>query len=260
MESIRLSSPATDSLSHWSSWSRWHRCRFGSLWTCQSDCRRPTRWPRTTSCPRALPTSASTRPQRRRRCWSGAPMAACSSRYGRRYRRRRHRTWQWPARACRSGRGARRPASDLESRRRRHVGESGDAVRAVIAEDSVLLREGVAGLLRGADIDVVGCCETAHDLLLKVRSYSPDVAIIDIRLPPTHQDEGLKAALEYPLLAPRCRRAGAVAVPRAGPGAEALRRLGGWRRIPPEGQDQRRRRVPRRRPPDRPREARRSTP
>ena len=66
-------------------------------------------------------------------------------------------------------------------------------MRAVIAEDSVLLREGVAGVLRTADFDVVGCCETAEDLMLKVRSYSPDV---DIRLPPTHQDEGLRAALE----------------------------------------------------------------
>jgi DNA-binding NarL/FixJ family response regulator len=69
-------------------------------------------------------------------------------------------------------------------------------VRAVIAEDSVLLREGVAGVLRGSNFDVVGCCETAEDLMLKVRSYSPDVAIVDIRLPPTHQDEGLRAALE----------------------------------------------------------------
>ena len=69
-------------------------------------------------------------------------------------------------------------------------------MRAVIAEDSLLLREGVAGLLRGADVDVVGCCETADDLMLKVRSYSPDIAIVDIRLPPTHQDEGLQAALE----------------------------------------------------------------
>jgi DNA-binding NarL/FixJ family response regulator len=69
-------------------------------------------------------------------------------------------------------------------------------VRAVIAEDSVLLREGVAGVLRARDVDVVGCCETAEDLMLKVRSYSPDVAIVDIRLPPTHRDEGLRAALE----------------------------------------------------------------
>jgi DNA-binding NarL/FixJ family response regulator len=75
-------------------------------------------------------------------------------------------------------------------------------VRAVIAEDSVLLREGVAGLLRAADFDVIGC-GTADDLLLKVRSYSPDVAIVDIRLPPTHSDEGLQAALEI-----RARRPG----------------------------------------------------
>jgi DNA-binding NarL/FixJ family response regulator len=72
--------------------------------------------------------------------------------------------------------------------------ESGDPVRAVIAEDSVLLREGVAGLLRAADFDVE-VCENADELLLKVRSYSPDVAIVDIRLPPTHSDEGLQAAL-----------------------------------------------------------------
>jgi DNA-binding NarL/FixJ family response regulator len=66
----------------------------------------------------------------------------------------------------------------------------------VIAEDSVLLREGVTRILGDAGIEVVGSCETAEDLLLKVRSYAPDVAIVDIRLPPTHTDEGLRAALE----------------------------------------------------------------
>jgi DNA-binding NarL/FixJ family response regulator len=69
-------------------------------------------------------------------------------------------------------------------------------VRVVIAEDSVLLREGLTQLLGKNGLDVVGSCETADDLLLKVRSYSPDVAIVDIRLPPTHNDEGLRAALE----------------------------------------------------------------
>jgi DNA-binding NarL/FixJ family response regulator len=69
-------------------------------------------------------------------------------------------------------------------------------VRAVIAEDSVLLREGVARLLGEHGIEVVGSCETVDDLLLKVRSYSPDVVIVDIRLPPTHNDEGMRAALE----------------------------------------------------------------
>jgi DNA-binding NarL/FixJ family response regulator len=69
-------------------------------------------------------------------------------------------------------------------------------VRALIAEDSVLLREGVSRVLTDAGIDVIDTCETADELLLKVRSYSPDLAIIDIRLPPTHHDEGMRAALE----------------------------------------------------------------
>jgi DNA-binding NarL/FixJ family response regulator len=69
-------------------------------------------------------------------------------------------------------------------------------LRVAIAEDSVLLREGLARLLDDAGFDVVAQCADADDLLLKVRSYSPDVAIVDIRLPPTHNDEGLRAALE----------------------------------------------------------------
>jgi DNA-binding NarL/FixJ family response regulator len=66
----------------------------------------------------------------------------------------------------------------------------------MIAEDSVLLRDGVARLLTDADIEVAARCETADELLLKVRSFPPDVAIVDIRLPPTHSDEGVRAALE----------------------------------------------------------------
>ena len=69
-------------------------------------------------------------------------------------------------------------------------------MRVAIAEDSVLLREGLARLLDDAGIEVVAQSADADDLLLKVRSYSPDVAIVDIRLPPTHNDEGLRAALE----------------------------------------------------------------
>jgi DNA-binding NarL/FixJ family response regulator len=69
-------------------------------------------------------------------------------------------------------------------------------VRVAIAEDSVLLREGLSRLLGDAGFDVVAQCGTADELLLKVRSYPLDVAIVDIRLPPTHNDEGLRAALE----------------------------------------------------------------
>ena len=69
-------------------------------------------------------------------------------------------------------------------------------MRVVIAEDSVLLREGLARLLADSGFDVVGQAETGEQLLLKVRSYDPDVAIVDIRMPPTHTDEGLRAAHE----------------------------------------------------------------
>jgi DNA-binding NarL/FixJ family response regulator len=69
-------------------------------------------------------------------------------------------------------------------------------MRVALAEDSVLLREGLARLLGEAGFDVVAQCDNADDLLLKVRSYDPDVAIVDIRLPPTHNDEGLQAALD----------------------------------------------------------------
>ena len=69
-------------------------------------------------------------------------------------------------------------------------------MRVVIAEDSVLLREGLERLLSEGGLEVVGSCSTGDDLLLKVRSYSPDVVIVDIRLPPTHTDEGLRAAEE----------------------------------------------------------------
>ena len=69
-------------------------------------------------------------------------------------------------------------------------------MRVVLAEDSVLLREGLARLLAETGFEAVGQCATAEDLLLKVRSYSPEVVIVDIRLPPTHTDEGLRAAQE----------------------------------------------------------------
>jgi DNA-binding NarL/FixJ family response regulator len=69
-------------------------------------------------------------------------------------------------------------------------------MRVVIAEDSVLLREGISRLLEDAGFDVVGQAGNAEELLLKVRSYSPQVAIVDIRMPPSHTDEGLRAARE----------------------------------------------------------------
>jgi DNA-binding NarL/FixJ family response regulator len=69
-------------------------------------------------------------------------------------------------------------------------------LRAVVAEDQPLLRDGIASLLELGGFAVVGRCENADDLLLKVRSYAPDVAVVDIRMPPTFTDEGLRAAVE----------------------------------------------------------------
>jgi DNA-binding NarL/FixJ family response regulator len=69
-------------------------------------------------------------------------------------------------------------------------------VRVVIADDSVLLREGVVRILAEAGFEVVGQAGDADELMLKVRSYSPDVAVVDIRMPPSHTDEGLRAAQE----------------------------------------------------------------
>jgi DNA-binding NarL/FixJ family response regulator len=67
-------------------------------------------------------------------------------------------------------------------------------MKVVLADDSVLLREGIARILEEAGFDVVGQAGNSDELMLKVRSYSPDVAVVDIRMPPTHTDEGLQAA------------------------------------------------------------------
>lgn len=68
-------------------------------------------------------------------------------------------------------------------------------LRVALAEDSVLLREGLLQILRGAGMDVVGAYDNADSLISRVSSGPPDIAIIDIRLPPTHTDEGMRAAL-----------------------------------------------------------------
>jgi DNA-binding NarL/FixJ family response regulator len=69
-------------------------------------------------------------------------------------------------------------------------------VRVVVAEDSALFREGLARLLTESGFEVVGRCPNASDLMLKVSSYEPDVVVLDIRMPPTHTDEGFRAAQE----------------------------------------------------------------
>jgi DNA-binding NarL/FixJ family response regulator len=68
-------------------------------------------------------------------------------------------------------------------------------MRVVVAEDSVLLREGIARLLNESGFDVVGQAADADDLIRKVGAHHPDVAVVDIRMPPTNTDDGLQAAL-----------------------------------------------------------------
>jgi DNA-binding NarL/FixJ family response regulator len=80
--------------------------------------------------------------------------------------------------------------------------EQKDCLRVVIAEDSVLLREGIARLLEESGFEVVGQAGDGEDLLRKVGGHKPDVAVVDVRMPPTYSDEGLRAAhrirAEYP--------------------------------------------------------------
>jgi DNA-binding NarL/FixJ family response regulator len=69
-------------------------------------------------------------------------------------------------------------------------------VRVVIAEDQALLREGIVALLREKGIDVVAQAEDAEGLLRILAGHKPDLAIVDVRLPPTFTDEGVRAALQ----------------------------------------------------------------
>jgi DNA-binding NarL/FixJ family response regulator len=68
------------------------------------------------------------------------------------------------------------------------------SARVLMAEDDVLLREGLASLLARSGFDVVGCCSTPTELIAQARQLQPDLVIVDIRMPPTHTTEGLDAA------------------------------------------------------------------
>lgn len=72
----------------------------------------------------------------------------------------------------------------------------GEAVRVAVAEDSVLLREGITRILEASDIEVVAAVGDAEALLAAVETTSPDVVVVDVRMPPTNTTEGLRAALK----------------------------------------------------------------
>jgi DNA-binding NarL/FixJ family response regulator len=85
-------------------------------------------------------------------------------------------------------------ATAIQGAGKQPTGEQEDPVRVVIADDSVLLREGIARLLEEAGFEVAGQAGDAEDLLRKVAAHKPDIAVVDVRMPPTHKDEGLQAA------------------------------------------------------------------
>ena len=69
-------------------------------------------------------------------------------------------------------------------------------MRIVIAEDSVLLREGIARLLSDAGCEIIAAVGDGPALVAAIVAHRPDIAIVDVRMPPSHRDEGLRAALE----------------------------------------------------------------
>ena len=102
-------------------------------------------------------------------------------------------------RAARPGRPPQRPGRAARGGQRPRAGHhrpGEDPVRVVVAEDSVLLREGVVRLLAEAGFDVVAQAGDADDLRRRVYAHKPDVAMVDVRMPPDHTDDGLRAALE----------------------------------------------------------------
>src|SRR5262249_23601822 len=114
--------------------------------------------------------------------------------------RRRRRRRRGPARrlraarARRSRRGARRHAARVQPGREGDRRPGGAAVRVVIADDSLLVRKGIVTLLREAGVDVIAEASSAEELLRAIDADAPDAAIVDIRMPPSFDDEGIQAA------------------------------------------------------------------
>ena len=76
-------------------------------------------------------------------------------------------------------------------------------MRVIVAEDNALLRDGIVLVLRDHDIDVVTAVDNAEDLLVAVARHEPDLAVVDVRMPPTQTDEGVRAAIEIRQLHPQ---------------------------------------------------------
>ena len=132
-------------------------------------------------------------------------------------------------------------------------------LRIVVADDNALLREGIASLLEEAGHEVVGRAADADDLLLKVRSHKPDVAIVDVRMPPRRRDDGLVAAAGDPRGRTRPSACSCSPSTSSRPTCSSSSPRSRGSRLPVEGPRPRRGRVRGRRRAGRARAARRST-
>src|SRR5262249_28448965 len=159
------------------------------------------------SSPRRWRTSESTR----RQVTSTSASAATATRSSSGLRTTAAAAPTRPARACAGWRAASRrstarfrsPARAVARRSWRPCAPPGGApLRVVIAEDLALLRDGLTRLLRDNGFDVVAAVQDGDALVHAVLAERPDIAIVDIRLPPTFRDEGLRAALEVRRLVP----------------------------------------------------------
>src|SRR5262249_46287758 len=103
---------------------------------------------------------------------------------------------QRPRRPAAPRGGARRRLRDRLAGRWRDADRGEASLRVVIAEDSLLLREGLVALLREHEVEVVAQTEDGDGLLRILRGHKPDLAAVDVRLPPTFTDEGIRAAVE----------------------------------------------------------------
>ena len=139
---------------------------------------------------------------------------------------------------------------DARRRERRRLGHArarGDPVRVVIAEDSVLLREGLARVLTDGGFEVVAQAANADELKRAVRRFKPDVAIVDVRMPPTQTDEGARAAVELRAEQPEVAVLLLSQVIEATHALALVSESAGGLRLPAEGPRARDRRLPRRR-------------
>ena len=173
--------------------------------------------------------------------------------------------WGWPPiHGCRERSGVgcevqdrpRSVASLLASRARPRRGRKArsmqaernePSLRVVIADDHALLLQGLASMLEAHGFDVVAQAGDADDLIRKVGAHEPDAAVIDIRMPPTHTDDGLRAAVAIREAHPDGGRARALASTSRPLRARADRRRRARRRLPAQGPGRRLRRVRRRR-------------